>query len=151
MFKDANGNSRIKKAYIYDESVGDLVEYSGSAVSSLTYDTTDETHGTHTSAIAGGSDYTATAYVYTTGTGYTKVQNAKFGGMAPNADLVLCGLGKELTDANLSACIKNISDYADEVGKPCVISLSLGSHYGPHDGTGAFLPGQALCLDGAGP
>ena len=148
MFKDANGNSRIKKAYIYDESVGDLVEYSGSAVSSLTYDTTDETHGTHTSAIAGGSDFTATAYVYTTGTGYTRVQNAKFGGMAPNADLVLCGLGKELTDANLSACIKNISDYADEVGKPCVISLSLGSHYGPHDGTGDFAE---ICKQYTGP
>ena len=148
MFKDANGNSRIKKAYIYDESVGDLVEYSGSAVSSLTYDTADETHGTHTSAIAGGSDYTATAYVYTTGTGYTKVQNAKFGGMAPNADLVLCGLGKELTDANLSACIKNISDYADEVGKPCVISLSLGSHYGPHDGTGDYAE---ICKQYTGP
>ena len=148
MFKDANGNSRIKKAYIYDESVGDLVEYSGSAVSSLTYDTADETHGTHTSAIAGGSDYTATAYVYTTGTGYTKVQNAKFGGMSPNADLVLCGLGDELTDANLSACIKNISDYADEVGKPCVISLSLGSHYGPHDGTGDFAE---ICKQYTGP
>ena len=148
MFKDANGNSRIKKAYIYDESVGDLVEYSGSAISSLTYDTADETHGTHTSAIAGGSDYTATAYVYTTNTSYTTVQNAKFGGMAPNADLVLCGLGKELTDANLSACIKNISDYADEVGKPCVISLSLGSHYGPHDGTGDFAE---ICKQYTGP
>ena len=148
MFKDANGNSRIKKAYIYDESVGDLVEYSGSAVSSLTYDTADETHGTHTSAIAGGSDYTSTAYVYTTNTSYTTVQNAKFGGMAPNADLVLCGLGKELTDANLSACIKNISDYADEVGKPCVISLSLGSHYGPHDGTGDFAE---ICKQYTGP
>ena len=148
MFKDANGNSRIKKAYIYDESVGDLVEYSGSAVSSLTYDTADETHGTHTSAIAGGSDYTATAYVYTTGTSPTPVQNAKFGGMSPNADLVLCGLGDELTDANLSACIKNISDYADEVGKPCVISLSLGSHYGPHDGTGDFAE---ICKQYTGP
>ena len=148
MFKDANGNSRIKKAYIYDESVGDLVEYSGSAVSSLTYDTADETHGTHTSAIAGGSDYTSTAYVYTTNTSYTTVQNAKFGGMAPNADLVLCGLGDELTDANLSACIKNISDYADEVGKPCVISLSLGSHYGPHDGTGDFAE---ICKQYTGP
>lgn len=148
MFKDANGNSRIKKAYIYDESVGDLVEYSGSAVSSLTYDTADETHGTHTSAIAGGSDYTSTAYVYTTNTSYTTVQNAKFGGMAPKADLVLCGLGEELTDANLSACIKNISDYADEVGKPCVISLSLGSHYGPHDGTGDFAE---ICKQYTGP
>lgn len=148
MFKDANGNSRIKKAYIYDESFGDLVEYSGSAVSSLTYDTADETHGTHTSAIAGGSDYTSTAYVYTTNTSYTTVQNAKFGGMAPNADLVLCGLGDELTDANLSACIKNISDYADEVGKPCVISLSLGSHYGPHDGTGDFAE---ICKQYTGP
>ncbi len=131
MFKNAAGTSRIKKKYIYNTTSKQLEEYTKTSVYFK-----DETHGTHTSTIAGGSDYTATAYVYTTGTSYTTVNNAKFGGMAPGTDLVLCDLGEELTDANISACIKNISDYADQVGKPCVISLSLGGHFGPHDGTG---------------
>ena len=124
-------SGRIKKKYVYNTTAEELQEYTGSSVYY-----TDETHGTHTSSIAGGSDYTATAYVYTTSTSYTTVSNAKFGGMAPGTDLVLCDLGEELTDANIAACIKNISDYADQVGKPCVISLSLGGHFGPHDGTG---------------
>ena len=124
-------SGRIKKKYVYNTDAEELQEYTGSS-----YYYADETHGTHTSSIAGGSDYTATAYVYTTGTSYSTVSNAKFGGMAPGTDLVLCDLGEELTDANISACIKNISDYADQVGKPCVISLSLGGHFGPHDGTG---------------
>ena len=124
-------NGRIKKKYVYNTTAEELQEYTGNSVYY-----TDETHGTHTSTIAGGSDYTATAYVYTTSTSYTTVNNAKFGGMAPGTDLVLCDLGEELTDANIAACIKYISDYADQVGKPCVTSLSLGGHYGPHDGTG---------------
>lgn len=125
-------SGRIKKKYVYNTTTNQLQEYTGNSVYY-----TDETHGTHTSSIAGGSDYTATAYVYTTGTSYSStVNNAKFGGMAPGTDLVLCDLGEELTDANIAACIMNISNYADQVGKPCVISLSLGGHYGPHDGTG---------------
>ena len=135
-FKDAQGNTRIKKAYVWDDYSETLKSYTGSEINSLTYDTSEEAHGTHTSSTAGGSNYTAAAYVYTTGTGYQKVNNAKFGGMAPGVDLVLCGLGEELTDVNIAACIKGISDYADEVGKPCIISISLGSHEGPHDGTG---------------
>ena len=131
MFKDANGNSRLKKKYVYNTTDEELQEFTDD-----TYYYNAETHGTHTSSIAGGSDFTATAYVYTTGTSYSTVSNAKFGGMAPGTELVLCDLGEELTDANIAACIKYISDYADQEGKPCVTSLSLGGHYGPHDGTG---------------
>ncbi len=34
--------------------------------------------------------------------------------------------------------IKYIYDYAESVGKPCVINMSLGYHIGPHDGTSTF-------------
>ena len=136
-------SGRIKKKYVYNTTAEEVQEYTGSS-----YYYSDETHGTHTSTIAGGSDYTATAYVYTTGTSYTTVSNAKFGGMAPGTDLVLCDLGEELTDANIAACIKLISDYADQVGKPCVISLSLGGHFGPHDGTGDMAD---VCAQYTGP
>ena len=143
LFKDANGNSRIKKKYVYNTTAEELQEYTGTS-----YYYNGETHGTHTSTIAGGSDYTATAYVYTTSTSYTTVNNAKFGGMAPGTDLVLCDLGEELTDANIAACIQLISEYADQVGKPCVTSLSLGGHYGPHDGTGDMAD---VCAQYTGP
>ena len=123
--------SRLKKKYVYNETDEAMQEYTGT-----TYYTSDETHGTHTSTIAGGSDYTATAYVYTTSTSYTTISNAKFGGMAPGTDLVLCDLGDYLSDANIAWSMQKIAEYAESVGKPYVISLSLGSHYGPHDGTG---------------
>lgn len=142
MFKDAAGQSRIKKKYIYNTTVEELQEYGGTSAYF-----TDETHGTHTSTIAGGSDYTATAYVYTTSSSYSTVNNAKFGGMAPGTDLVLCDLGEELTDANIAACMQRISEYADAQGKPCVINLSLGGHYGPHDGTGNMAD---VCAEIAG-
>ena len=134
---------RTMKKIIYNDTEEELQEYTGN-----TAYYTDETHGTHTSTIAAGSNYTSTAYVYTNSTSYTTVQNATFGGMAPGADLVLCDLGEELSDANIAECIQYISNYADEVGKPCVISLSLGSHNGPHDGTGELAE---VCTQYSGP
>jgi len=136
MFKDSEGNTRIKKAYVYNTTTSTLDEYAGSAIESLTYDIANEDHGTHTSSIAGGSDYEFTGYYYDNEEGTYKQGTRTYGGMAPGTDLVLCGLGGKLTDVNISTCIKNISDYADEVNKPCVISISLGSQAGPHDGTG---------------
>lgn len=143
MFKDENGNTRIKKAYVYANNK--LNEYTGNAINNLTSDTSGEDHGTHTSSIAGGSDYAFTGYYYDNDEATYKQATITYGGMAPKADLVLCGLGGELTDANISACIKNISDYADQVGKPCVISISLGSQAGPHDGTGDMADVCAQC------
>ena len=134
--------SRLKKKYVYDEDAASMIEYTGS-----TYYYTDETHGTHTSTIAGGSSLSYTAYVYTTGTSYSTVSNASFGGMAPGADLVLCDLGESLTDAKIAWSIQTISDYAQSVGKPCVISLSLGGHFGPHDGTGDMADVCKACAD----
>lgn len=75
-------------------------------------------HGSHVTGIAAGSD-----------------MKSKFYGVAPDADIVLVSFKNDnvaITDA-----IKYIFDYADEVGKPCVVNISLGSHFGPHDGTSA--------------
>lgn len=137
MFKDDNGNTRIKKAIVYDASSEQLVEYNTqSAIEALTYDTNSTYHGSHTSSIAGGSNFSFTGYYYDNSTSNYVNGNRVYGGMAPNADLVLCGLAGELSDANIASCIQKISQYADQVGKPCVISISLGSQAGPHDGTG---------------
>lgn len=87
-------------------------------------DSNSNSHGTHVAGIAAGSDdYKDGAYV----------------GNAPDADIVLVALDlSACTDADISNAVQYVFDYADEVGKPCVVNLSLGNHEGPHDGTSTF-------------
>ena len=121
MFQDSNGNYRIKRAYVATGS-GRFSTYTSITSSSPTTDDSGESHGTHTSSTAGGSNIT--------------VSGTTYGGMAPEADLVLVGCGEYLYNTNIAAGIKYVFDYADSQNKPAVCSLSLGSHFGPHDGTG---------------
>ena len=135
-FRDKNGNNRIVRAYTLSGSTStSLTTYSSaSQINNLAYDTNEEDHGTHTSTTAGGSS------VIVNGNNVTVTDdhaNATFGGMAPEADLVIAGLSSLYT-TSIGSAIQNICNYADQVGKPCVISLSLGSQQGPHDGTGSI-------------
>ncbi len=85
-----------------------------------------ETHGTHTLGIASGTGF-----------------DTPYRGMAPAADICLVsnavdtdvplipeGLLYKYTTATDALGFKYIFDYASEVGKPCVISFSEGSHEG---------------------
>ena len=121
-FCHPNGATRIKKAIILKDD--QLVEYGEKDIPALTTDN-DESHGTHTSATAGGSD---------TGNGQQ--------GVAPQAELFLCGLRDVLSDNNLILCMKKIFEYADQVGKPAVINMSIGTPLGFHDGSDAV--GKAI-------
>ena len=112
-FRNADGTSRVKKAYVCDATSMD--EYD---VNILTVDNTGGSHGTHTSATAGGSDL---------GNGMQ--------GVAPEADLVLVGLDEYTGMVNINDGIQRIFAYADEVQKPCVVSISLGNTLGLHDGS----------------
>lgn len=82
------------------------------------------THGTHVTGIAAGADTSLGDYH----------------GVAPGADIVLVSLtGEEYANnVNFSDAIAYIFRYADSVGKPCVINMSLGTQNGPHDGTSTF-------------
>ena len=116
-FRDAEGNTRVKK--VVDYVSGSKVVYTdANEIASLTTDNVVQSHGTHTSCTAGGS----------------RVGDTDLQGMAPDADLVLCGLGKSLADSRLIAAIGEVFAYADEVGKPAVINLSLGEDMSFHDG-----------------
>ena len=137
-FKDKNGNSRIKRAYVYKGSSG--TEYTESNISSVTTDDSTEDHGTHTASTAGGSS------VIVSGNNVTVTDdhaNATYGGMAPGADLYLAGING-LNDTGLTNALKKMVSYADAQGKPLVVSNSWGSGWGPRDGTGewATLVGQ---------
>lgn len=91
------------------------------------YDTDQTTHGTHVLGIATGADNTNDKEVY---------------GVATDADIVLVSYNSTnmYTGDNTAIIdgIKYIFDYAESVGKPCVINMSLGSTWGPHDGTSTF-------------
>lgn len=84
-------------------------------------------HGTH-----------VTATMASSGTGYR--------GMAPGADIVAVA---SIDFTLLVDSVAWLFDQADELGRPMVVNLSLGGHYGPHDGSS--LESQALAqLGGPG-
>ena len=133
-FKDASGNSRIKQAYIYNGS--SATTYTGSQITSTLTDDKTGDHGTHTSSTAGGSSViiggTSSSPTVTVTTDHA---NATYGGMAPGTDLYLAGI-YNLSSTYLSNAVNQMCAYADNQGKPLVVSNSWGSQMGPHDGTG---------------
>ena len=162
-FKDAQGRSRIKCVYnmmsdkgrkfVYDDPVAGTIEFPGSVfdtpelIAKLVYDTKMSYHGSHTVGIAAGS-----------------LSPQGFGGMAPDADIVFLPMhtlfteddvasdtgssdsGSSLTEPDPNAndetnqlieqYLAFASAYAQQNDQPMVFSASLGSHMGPHDGTG---------------
>jgi subtilisin family serine protease len=169
-FIDANGNSRV--AWILDlsakpfgkypdleqkygivDSTGQMLGavYQGSDLASLASQSIplpkDEVgHGTHVTSIAagnGGSGASASPYI----------------GVAPDASIIFARVfadsSEDVVNANLVAGVQFIFDRADFMQKPVAVNLSLGSDFGPHDGTmaweevlasyvGPSMPGHAL-------
>ncbi len=127
-FKDKNGNSRIKRAYVYNGS--NATEYSTIGTTPTTDDAGLD-HGTHTCTTAGGSSVIVSDSSVTVTDDHA---NATYGGMAPCSDLYLAGI-KNLSSTYISNAFAKIIQYADDNQQPVVVSNSWGSQYGPHDGT----------------
>lgn len=84
-------------------------------------------HGTHVMDIAAGNG-----------------RGSDFPGVAPGADLIFVDLGggneDEATESfgnskRLLEAVDYIFRKANEMGRPAVVNMSLGTHGGPHDGT----------------
>lgn len=130
---DADGQPRVKAVYLPFDNTGkqnmiNRIVLPGSSfetpdkIKALTTDDPLTTHGTQTAGIAAGS-----------------YKGNNWHGVAPGADIVLCGMPEtELNDVRVAHCISYIDDYARRVNKPYVINISLGCNAGPHDGT-SFL------------
>jgi len=111
---DQNGYGTPPAGYNYGTVLGNA-----SDIRTAQRGTSDVTsHGSHVAGIAGGS----------------LIQDRQ--GVAPSAELVF--VETNLMDNGIVDGMRFIFDYADSVGKPAVINLSLGSHYGPHDGSSAI-------------
>ena len=137
-FKDKEGNSRIKRAYVVTASGSSYSakEYGDGTSNAITSsapttDDSSEDHGTHTSSTAGGSSVIVSGSTVTVTDNHA---NATYGGMAPGADLYLAGC--DLSDTYLANSFQKICNYADSKNMPVVVSNSWGGQFGPHDGTG---------------
>lgn len=112
------------------------IELALRTTSGLVNERDESGHGTHATGIAVG-DGSASGGTYV--------------GMAPNAEMIVVETSYFSTD--IVEGVRYIFEKASWLGKPAVVNLSLGGHFGPHDGTSlfeqsleAFLeqPGRAL-------
>jgi subtilisin family serine protease len=120
-FRDAEGYSRMKRVWKFQSNDGSYqpIDYNGhQQIKWLTTDNPYNSHGTHTLATAAGTDL---------GNGMQ--------GVAPEAELMVIAMGNTSSESNIADGIRRIFAYADEVGKPCVVSISIGRKDDLHDGS----------------
>lgn len=150
-FRDADGNCRITRVW---EQAGKSDRYpvptgfdygveltSPADIEQAGGDVTGNSHGTHVAGIATGS---------------SAFRDGVYSGVAPGAEIVLVSMDATDGDSShLADAMAYIFNYAESVGKPCVINMSLGSQIGPHDGTSSFdrmadaLSGEGRLLVGS--
>jgi subtilisin family serine protease len=92
-------------------------------------ETDDLPHGTHVLGIAGG-DGSQTG---------GSVPAFTYAGVAPRADLAM--VNTDFTDTGVLDGVSYIFGRATQRGQNAVVNLSLGSQFGPHDGTSAIESG----------
>ena len=152
-FRDADGNTRIKMAQIYDTSEGgqpadmNAVRQTFTTpeeIAMLQSDGSPMSHGSHTACTAAGSPVTLT-------------DGLMIQGMAPKADLLLSSMLSHLGETYDSYCMDAIYgqiEYAKKVGKPIVINNSYGGRTMFCDNKSPFNtfcesmagPGRVLCF-----
>ncbi len=167
-FRDANGHTRV--AWLLDMSIPPIGKYpdleaqygitdaNGNITTGAVFDsseidarlldpssvlpTDDVGHGTHVASIAAGDD-------------------PRFTGVAPGAGLVIARVTHDSTENIENDDVVRgaafLYDRAAAMKEPVVVNISLGTDFGPHDGTmsfetelaanlGASLPGQAMVV-----
>jgi subtilisin family serine protease len=135
-FKDNGGLSRI--LYLWDQTTGSSppsgftagTEWTKAQIDGGTCTETDsDGHGSHCMGIAAGdgSQTGGTTPIYT------------YVGMAPMADIAMVKTTFYTTD--ILDGVNYIFQRATALGKNAVCNLSLGSEFGPHDGTSDFETG----------
>ena len=88
-------------------------------------------HGTHVTGTAAGNGNF----------------NALYRGVAPKSDLIVVkgtrapDGGGGFADVDVVDAVAYIFEKADALGRPAVVNLSIGGHFGPHDGTSLFEQG----------
>lgn len=141
-FRDASGTLRVKRVWNFNGTNGNCLTYDTPAkISGFTTDARNATHGTHVAGIMAGS-YTGSGewmrQANASAISFSKATSSiPFKGVATGSEIAMSGAAY-LTDMNILNGVKNIVEYAESQGKPCVVNMSLGSNRGPHDGTDLY-------------
>ncbi len=145
-FRSSNSET-LRIVRFWDQLNGKFLQDEASIIAQGT-DNEEQTHGTHVAAIAGGGYF---GPINTSAT--ESLDQNPYYGVAYDADLVM--VGSTLEDTDILSGIKYIFNYADSIGKPAVVNISLNTSYGPHDGTSLFdqaveaMVGEGKILVGA--
>ena len=91
-------------------------------------------HGTHVASLAASN-------------GLSQFSNPRFIGVAPEATLIIARVTRTAQNSILDSDILHATEFVFEraatLGMPAVVNLSLGSDFGPHDGTSGLERGLA--------
>lgn len=145
-FKNSDGSSRIQRLWHMTSNNGTSTEYTPANISTFQTDNSSESHATHVAGIIGGSYKGNGKFCYVstpTGTSGTIRNNQPipYYGVSTGADLAFA-VG-DLYTPNIIQGVTNIIEYAESLGKPAVVNLSLGHTVGPHDGSDAYCEALA--------
>lgn len=140
MFRDENGNLRIKRAWLPTYSTGmppagfdygTLFTDSSLLADGVDFSSPSENHGTHVTGIAAGSAVHGNLATYV--------------GVAPKSDIAIVTFDgddddvfKTAVSAFAEAC-SYLFSYADSVGKPIAINFSAGDYHTSNAGDGMSL------------
>ena len=156
VFKDDKGNLRIKAAYMsgmtYTEGRGKKAVVDGKELEGTLFDTsemildttqlkqTNTFHGTHVAGCAAASPIA----------NVKGIADGNLAGIAPKAELILSETYADeqqnkkyeggTTDPevlNVINAMNYMEDYAKKAGKPLLVTMSMNTAVGPHDGTSA--------------
>ena len=156
VFKDENGNLRIKAVYMsgmtYTEGKGKKAVIDGKEVDGSLFDTPDmildtlqlkQTNTFHGVHVAGCAAASPVANVKGTAGG-------SLAGIAPKAELIFSdtyadeqqnkkyeGSTTNVEVLNVINAMNYMEEYAKKAGKPMIVTMSMNTAAGPHDGTSA--------------
>ena len=125
-FRNSDGTYRVKEAWTITGKNALVTAYDTEyKLGQFTTDLSTMSHGTHVAGIMAG--------------GYKNLADTiNYYGVASESDIVMVGLGNDAYDNNILMGVEKVINYAEKNEKPCVVNLSMGSGYGPHDGTELF-------------
>lgn len=126
MFCDSIGKTRISRFYDmsrYDESGNLGMVYKEDDLTAQRYSprAVNQIHGTHVASLMAGS--------------CVKGRKVTYSGIAPQSNIALAEVAVSTVDStdnqsgssvSMLLGIKRLFDYADELGQPCVVNLSMG-------------------------
>ena len=130
-FQKANGDTRI--LYIWDQTTGSGGSNHPSGFSYGTeYDSSDINNGTcyQTAGSHGNSCIGIIA-----GNGAASPTGKDYTAMAPGADIIFIKGSSNASGNYMQDGVQYVMSKSSLLGKPAVVSISLGNQYGPHDGT----------------